>query len=67
MRCRIPLYYEAKVLFIIYLWHPKTKGAQFLYSAYVQPFLAGHEATIDQYTQEVKTWISDLLVTHFQR
>ena len=34
------MYYEAKVLFVLYLWHPKTQGAAYLYSSMLQPFLA---------------------------
>ena len=67
-RCyRVPLYYEAKVLFILYLWHPKTQGALYLYTAYVQPFLSDHEALVDEYVQEAKTRVSDFAAAHFQR
>lgn len=63
----LPLYYEAKVLFIIYLWHPKTQGAMNIYNSTVRPFLVSHEATVDQYIQESKTWMSDFLAAHFHR
>jgi len=49
------------------LWHPKTQGALYLYTAYVQPFLLGHEGKIDTYISEAKTWASDFLAAHFQR
>ena len=65
--CRLPFYYEAKVLFVLYLWHPKTQGALYLYAAYVQPFLLGHEGQIDNYMNEARTWLSDFLAAHFQR
>ena len=58
---------QAKVLFVLYLWHPKTQGALYLYTAYVQPFLVGHEGKIDTYISEAKTWVSDFLAAHFQR
>ena len=34
--CRVPLYYEGKVLFVLWLWHPKTRGAAYLYQHAVQ-------------------------------
>lgn len=55
---RVPLYYEAKVFFVIFLWHSKTKGAKHLYSSTLQPFLAAHEGTIDQKIGEAKSWFS---------
>lgn len=32
----MPLYYEAKLLFVVWLWHPRTKGAVYLYSHTLQ-------------------------------
>lgn len=34
--CRVPLYYEGKVLFVLWLWHPKTRGAAYLYQHTLQ-------------------------------
>ncbi len=65
--CRLPFYYEAKVLFVLYLWHPKTQGALYLYGAFVKPFLLSHEGHIDEYVSEAKTWLQDFLAAHFQR
>ncbi|KAK9811551.1 hypothetical protein WJX72_005778 [[Myrmecia] bisecta] len=62
-----PMYYEAKVLFVIYLWHPKTLGAQYLYSHIVQPFIAANEGTIDQKVAEGKAWVGDFAAAHFSK
>lgn len=35
----LPMYYEAKVALVICLWHPKTKGALFVYDSFLLPFL----------------------------
>ena len=35
-RPRMPLYYEAKLLFVVWLWHPKTRGAVYLYTHTLQ-------------------------------
>jgi len=43
----LPLYYEIKVLFTIYIMVPQTKGAEYLYGSFLQPFLDAHEEEID--------------------
>ena len=65
--CRVPMYYEAKVLFVLYLWHPKTQGAAYLYSSMLQPFLARNEGAIDQCIEELKTAIFDYAASYFQK
>jgi len=60
-RCwrRIPLYYEAKLLFVIWLWHPQTRGAISLYENTVQPLLSHYEPQIDQFIAEGRGMASD--------
>lgn len=65
--CRVPMYYEAKVLFVLYLWHPKTQGAVYLFNGIVQPFLAQNEAAIDQALEEVKTTVVDHASSYFHK
>jgi receptor expression-enhancing protein 1/2/3/4 len=36
----MPMYSEAKVALVVYLWHPRTQGALFLYDSFLQPFLS---------------------------
>merc|ERR1711871_1838987 len=43
----LPLYYETKLLLMLWMVHPKTRGAQKLYEQFIQPTLAHHEAQID--------------------
>ena len=33
----LPMYCEAKVAFVVYLWHPRTQGALYVYDAFVAP------------------------------
>ena len=61
------MYYEAKVLFVLYLWHPKTQGALYLFNSTVQPLLEKNEAAIDQFLEEVKTTVVDYLSLYFHR
>ncbi|KAK9859857.1 hypothetical protein WJX84_009155, partial [Apatococcus fuscideae] len=55
----VPLYYEAKFLFVLYLWHPRTKGALYLYTQVVRPFLQKHEAFIDGKMEESFAQLGD--------
>lgn len=62
----LPMYYTAKVAFVIYLWHPKTQGAISLYTHTVQPLLRQNEALIDQYFEGGKAWAFDALASNFR-
>jgi len=53
----LPLYYEAKVLFTIYIMVPQTKGAAYLYVSFLQPFLDAHEEEIDLRLNNFKAFI----------
>ena len=61
------MYYEAKVLFVLYLWHPKTQGAVYLYNTLLQPFLSQNEVAIDQCIEELKTTFFDYAAAYFQK
>mmetsp|Transcript_7188 Transcript_7188/g.12389 ORF Transcript_7188/g.12389 Transcript_7188/m.12389 type:complete len:164 (+) Transcript_7188:185-676(+) len=43
----LPLYHEAKLLIILFLWHPRTQGAALVYDRVLHPLLSLHEAHID--------------------
>lgn len=66
MVCRLPMYYTAKVAFVIYLWHPKTQGAISLYTHTVKPLLQQNEALIDQYFEGGKAWLADSVSGNFR-
>lgn len=44
---RLPLYYELKILFVLYLMAPQTMGATTVYDSFLLPLLNEHEDTID--------------------
>lgn len=50
-----PFYYEVKILFVIWLLSPYTKGASFVYRKFIHPLLVRHEEDIDQYLNKAKT------------
>ncbi|KAG2374235.1 hypothetical protein C9374_011072 [Naegleria lovaniensis] len=50
----IPFYWEIKFFFVIWLIAPQTRGATFLYTKYVEPFLNKHEKQIDEQVSSVQ-------------
>ncbi len=48
----LPFYYEAKILFIIWLISPWTKGSTYLYRKFVHPTLSKREQEIDEYISQ---------------
>lgn len=63
----LPMYSEAKLAFIIYLWYPKTKGTTYVYSTFLRPFVANHEREIDRHLNELRTRAGDLAFQYWQR
>uniref|UniRef100_A0A7N0SV23 HVA22-like protein n=2 Tax=Kalanchoe fedtschenkoi TaxID=63787 RepID=A0A7N0SV23_KALFE len=63
----IPMYSEAKLAFIVYLWFPKTRGTTYVYSSFFRPYLAKHETKIDRNLMELKTRVGDIAVVSFQK
>ena len=58
----LPMYCEAKVAFVVYLWHPRTQGALYVYDAFVAPFLAKHEPDIDRRIDETRASVGGVVV-----
>jgi hypothetical protein len=50
-----PFYYEIKILLILWLISPWTKGASTIYRNFVHPWLLRHENDIDFYLEQAKT------------
>ena len=45
----LPLYSYARLIVLSYLVLPQTQGARLIYQSYIHPFLAHHEARIDDF------------------
>ena len=60
---RVPLYYEGKLLFVLWLYHPSTNGAALVYGRLVQPLFRQHEGTIDQASAECHALFFDYLLS----
>lgn len=50
-----PFYYELKILFVVWLLSPYTRGASFLYRRVIHPTLSRHEPDIDEALDKAKT------------
>ncbi|KAH7440918.1 hypothetical protein KP509_03G016100 [Ceratopteris richardii] len=63
----MPLYGEAKIAFIVYLWNPKTSGTEYIYSSVLRPMVAPHERDIDRHLNELTTRVLDIIFHYCQR
>ncbi|KAM3723735.1 Uncharacterized protein ACO02O_06920 [Dirofilaria immitis] len=51
----LPFYYELKIVFVLWLLSPWTKGASILYRKWVHPTLTKHERDIDLLLEHAKS------------
>ena len=56
----IPYFYWIKLAFFIYLLAPQTRGAQFLYNAFVKDLLEKNRSKIEGLISDVKGSVSDV-------
>jgi hypothetical protein len=61
---RLPLYYVAKLGFIVALWHPSTRLALAIYTKLFGPLLTSYEADIDKMVVETRTRGMDMMGQH---
>jgi len=50
----IPFYNLVKMILLIYLYAPQTKGANHIFNTLIEPFLQKHEQNIDKRAQSLK-------------
>jgi len=50
----LPFYYFLKLIFLIYLFAPQTKGAAVIYEKFLGPVLRQYQGKIDQEVNEIK-------------
>ncbi|KAF3446769.1 hypothetical protein FNV43_RR11949 [Rhamnella rubrinervis] len=63
----VPMYSEVKLLFFVYLWHPKMMGTTYVYDSFFRPYLAKHENEIDRNLLELRTRAGDIVILYWQR
>ena len=57
-----PFYYELKIMFLLYLLLPATKGSSLLYRKFVHPALLSREQKIDELIEAAQTRSYDTAV-----
>ncbi|CAN4113985.1 unnamed protein product [Withania somnifera] len=62
----LPMYNEAKLALIIYLWYPKTKGTGYIYDTLLKPYVSRHEPNIDRGFLEFRARAFDLAIYYWQ-
>ena len=62
-----PFYYELKIMFLLYLLLPATKGSSLLYRKFVHPALLSREQKIDELIEAAQTRSYDTAITLGQR
>uniref|UniRef100_A0A7C9D175 HVA22-like protein n=1 Tax=Opuntia streptacantha TaxID=393608 RepID=A0A7C9D175_OPUST len=63
----IPMYSEAKLAFVIFLWYPKTKGTTYVYDSFFRPYMAKHETEIDRNLLELRARAGEVAVAYCQK
>jgi receptor expression-enhancing protein 1/2/3/4 len=62
-----PFYYELKIIFVLWLLSPWTKGASILYRRWIHPLFQKHEDEIDTFLENAKSESYKQAVTLGQR
>ncbi|KAF3661789.1 HVA22-like protein i [Capsicum annuum] len=62
----LPMYNEAKLALIIYLWYPKMKGTGYIYDTLLKPYVSKHEPNIDKGFLEFRARAFDLAIYYWQ-
>jgi hypothetical protein len=55
------------VAFVVIMWHPRVKGALYLFDVHLKPLFSAHEAQIDRTLSESKTKALDLMDSQLKR
>ncbi|XVF67859.1 hypothetical protein PTKIN_Ptkin10aG0155700 [Pterospermum kingtungense] len=63
----LPLYNEAKLAFVVYLWYPKWKGTTHVYNSLLRPYVIKHETEIDRNLLCLKNKTRELGVLYWHR
>ncbi|XP_076470542.1 receptor expression-enhancing protein 1-like isoform X2 [Babylonia areolata] len=59
----MPFYYEVKIVFVVWLLSPMTKGSSFLFKKFVHPHLARREKKIDDMIAQARSQSYTTLLT----
>ncbi|XP_066348450.1 HVA22-like protein j isoform X2 [Miscanthus floridulus] len=62
----IPMYYELKLAFLVYLWYPKTRGTDIVYETFLQPLVMQYQPNIEARLQYLRANAGDILVFYLK-
>ena len=54
-------------MFVVWLWHPQSKGAVSLYAKTIQPLLSQYESEIDRFVAEARSIGSEAISKNIGR
>ncbi|GJN27683.1 hypothetical protein PR202_gb15725 [Eleusine coracana subsp. coracana] len=63
---KIPMYYELKLAFLVYLWYPKTRGTDIVYETFLQPLVMQYQPSIEARLQYLRANAGDILVFYLK-
>ncbi|KQJ82542.1 putative HVA22-like protein g isoform X2 [Brachypodium distachyon] len=63
---RIPMYYELKLAFLVYLWYPQTRGTDIVYETFVRPLVMQYEPNIEERLRYLRANAGDLIVFYLK-
>ncbi|KAM0912103.1 hypothetical protein ACQ4PT_013053 [Festuca glaucescens] len=63
----LPIYSEAKLVFFVYLWYPRTKGTTYIYGTLFRPYISQHDNGIDRHLLELRAQASDVVALICQK
>lgn len=62
----LPMYRVMKLAIYIYLWHPSTKGTEYVYDILLRPYMLRYEMDIDRSVFEAKERALNLAIYYWQ-
>ncbi|XP_018686718.2 putative HVA22-like protein g isoform X1 [Musa acuminata AAA Group] len=62
----LPMYGEAKLAFLVYLWYPKTKGSDLVYDTFLRPLVMQYEPDIEERFRNLRAKSGQLLIFYLK-
>ncbi|XP_042442093.1 putative HVA22-like protein g [Zingiber officinale] len=61
-----PMYNQTKLAFLVYLWHPKTEGADAVYDTFMRPLLMQYEPDIEERFRNLRLKFGRVLIYYLK-
>ncbi|MCO5608808.1 hypothetical protein L7F22_063025 [Adiantum nelumboides] len=63
----LPFYSGAKLAFVVYLWHPDTKGIEYVYQDFLKPLLSKHTESVVFNLKRLRNEMARVLIIFWTR